>query len=171
MKKKLVVLSVDSLFDEDMEFLKTLPNFKKILDQGCYAEGGMRSVYPSFTYPAHASIITGTWPEFHGIYHNEKLDVGNPSPDWYWYHKDLKVDTILDVAHRQGLTTACVGWPCMGADPNVDWLVAEIWPENDKVDPRPILKTGCSENMFEAGGVMERHWHKLKKPPSPLWIR
>lgn len=102
MKKKLVVLSVDSLFDEDMEFLKTLPNFKKILDQGCYAEGGMRSVYPSFTYPAHASIITGTWPEFHGIYHNEKLDVGNPSPDWYWYHKDLKVDTILDVAHRQG---------------------------------------------------------------------
>ena len=32
MKKKLVVLSVDSLFDEDMEFLKTLPNFKKILD-------------------------------------------------------------------------------------------------------------------------------------------
>ena len=57
MKKKLVVLSVDSLFDEDMEFLKTLPNFKKILDQGCYAEGGMRSVYPSFTYPAHASII------------------------------------------------------------------------------------------------------------------
>ena len=49
MKKKLVVLSVDSLFDEDMEFLKTLPNFKKILDQGCYAEGGMRSVYPAFT--------------------------------------------------------------------------------------------------------------------------
>ena len=44
MKKKLVVLSVDSLFDEDMEFLKTLPNFKKILDQGCYAEGGMRSL-------------------------------------------------------------------------------------------------------------------------------
>ena len=168
MKKKLVVLSVDSLFDEDMEFLKTLPNFKKILDQGCYAEGGMRSVYPSFTYPAHASIITGTWPEFHGIYHNEKLDVGNPSPDWYWYHKDLKVDTILDVAHRQGLTTACVGWPCMGADPNVDWLVAEIWPENDKVDPRPILKTGCSENMFEAGGVMERHWHKLRKNTQPF---
>ncbi len=95
--------------------------------------------------------------------------MGNPSPDWYWYHKDLKVDTIwMWLTGR--LTTACVGWPCMGADPNVDWLVAEIWPENDKVDPRPILKTGCSENMFEAG-VMERHWHKLRKPPSPLWIR
>ncbi|MDO4438930.1 MAG: ectonucleotide pyrophosphatase/phosphodiesterase [Eubacteriales bacterium] len=168
MNKKLIVLSVDSLFDEDMEYLKTLPNFKKILDRGVYAEGGMRSVYPSFTYPAHASIITGTWPEYHGIYHNEKLDVGNPAPDWFWYHKDLKVPTILDLAHRNGLTTACIGWPCMGADPEIDWLVPEIWPENDKVDPRPILKTACSENMFGEGGVMERHWHKLRKTTQPF---
>lgn len=168
MDKKLIVLSIDSLFDEDMELLWTLPNFKKILDKGSYAKGGMRSVYPSFTYPAHASIITGTWPQYHGIYHNERLDPGNPAPDWYWYHKDLKVETLLDAAHREGLTTACVGWPCMGADPNVDWLVAEIWPENDKVDPRPILKTGCSANMFEPGGVMERHWHKLRKTTQPF---
>ena len=56
MKKKLVVLSVDSLFDEDMEFLKTLPNFKKILDQGCYAEGGMRSVYPLSREPGRSSM-------------------------------------------------------------------------------------------------------------------
>ena len=53
MRKKLIVLSIDSLFDEDMELLKTLPNFKKILEQGSYVKGGMRSVYPSFTYPAH----------------------------------------------------------------------------------------------------------------------
>ena len=75
MRKKLIVLSIDSLFDEDMELLKTLPNFKKILEQGSYVKGGMRSVYPSFTYPAHASIITGTWPMYHGIFHNE---------NWMW---------------------------------------------------------------------------------------
>ena len=28
---KLIVLSIDSLFDEDMDFLRTLPNFKKLL--------------------------------------------------------------------------------------------------------------------------------------------
>ncbi len=168
MKKKLIVLSIDSLFDEDMDLLKTLPNFKKLFEKGSYVQGGMRSVYPSFTYPAHASIITGTWPEFHGIYHNEQLDVGNPSPEWFWYHKSLKVDTILDVAHRNGFTTACVGWPCMGADPNVDWLVGEIWPENDKVDPRPILNSASSANMLEPGGVLERHWHKLRKTTQPF---
>ncbi len=168
MQKKLIVLSVDSLFDEDMELLKTLPNFGKLLKDGSYVEGGMRSVYPSLTYPAHASMITGTWPEDHGIFNNEHLDPGNPAPDWYWFHKDLKVDTILDVAHRQGLTTACVGWPCMGADSNVDYLVSEIWPENDKVDPRPILNSASSPNMLEPGGVLERHWHKLRKTTQPF---
>ena len=49
---KLVVLSIDSLFDEDMEFLKTLPNFKKLFAKASYSGAGMRSVYPSFTYPA-----------------------------------------------------------------------------------------------------------------------
>ena len=105
---KLVVLSIDSLFDEDMEFLKTLPNFKKLFEKASYSSAGMRSVYPSFTYPAHASIITGTTPDRHGIFHNEKLDVGNPSPDWYWYYRDLKVETCLDAAKRAGLTTASV---------------------------------------------------------------
>lgn len=168
MAKKLIVLSVDSLFDEDMEFLKTLPNFGKLLKHGSYVEGGMRSVYPSLTYPAHASIITGTWPEDHGIFNNEHLDPGNPAPDWYWFHKDLKVETLLDVAHRHGLSTACVGWPCMGADPNVDYLVAEIWPENDKVDPRPILNSASSANMLAPGGALERHWHKLRKTTQPF---
>lgn len=168
MKKKLVVLSVDSLFDEDMALMKTLPNFQKLFERGSYVEGGMRSIYPSLTYPAHASMITGTYPEKHGIFHNEKPDVGNPSPDWFWYYQDLKADTILDVAHREGYTTASVGWPCMGANPNVDWLTAEIWPENDKVDPRPILKTACSANMLEPGGVLERHWHKLRKTKQPF---
>jgi len=56
----------------------------------------------------------------------------------------------------------------MGADPNIDWLVAEIWPENDKADPRPILTKASSMNMFESGGVMERHWHKLRKTTQPF---
>ena len=34
---KLVVLSIDSLFDEDMPFLKTLPNFKKVFEKGSYS--------------------------------------------------------------------------------------------------------------------------------------
>lgn len=51
----------------------------------------------------------------------------------------------------RGLRLRAWAGPVWEQIPMLDWLVAEIWPENDKVDPRPILKTGCSENMFEAG--------------------
>lgn len=164
---KLVVLSIDSLFDEDMPFLKTLPNFKKVFEKGSYSRAGMRSVYPSFTYPAHASIITGTTPDHHGIFHNEKLDVGNPSPEWYWYHRDLKVETCLDAAKCAGLTTASIGWPCMGACPNVDYLVPEIWPQSTEDDPYSIFKSAAS-NDPETWEVIERHLHKLRKTKQPF---
>lgn len=178
---KLIVLSVDSLFDEDMSFLKTLPNFGKLLSRAAYSRSGMRSIYPSFTYPAHASIITGTYPERHGIYHNEKLDVGNPSPDWFWYHRDLKVETCIDAAKRAGLTTAVIGWPCMGGCPTADYLVPEIWckKENEEPhaaadtwsrrgseDPRQVFLEEASRNIME-DGIFDRHCHKLRRTKQP----
>lgn len=164
---KLIVLSIDSLFDEDMDFLRTLPNFKKLMEKAAYSKDGMRSVYPSFTYPAHASIITGTTPDRHGIYHNEKLDVGNPAPEWFWYHKDLKVETCLDAAKRAGLTTASVGWPCMCACPNVDYLVPEIWPRGWEDDPRPIFETAASTDEA-TWKIINRHLHKLRRTKQPF---
>lgn len=168
MKKRLIVLSVDSLFDGDMELLRTLPNFGRLLRRGCFVQGGMRSVYPSATYPAHASLITGTWPDRHGIYHNQPLDAGNPDPDWFWYRRDLKGETLLDAAHRAGYTTACVSWPCMGGDPSVDWLVPEIWPRDPEEDPTPVFRTAGSANLLEPGGVLERHLHKLRGTKKPF---
>lgn len=167
MAKKLIVLSVDSLFDEDVSFLKTLPNFGKLFGRGSYVEGGMRCIYPTFTYPAHASIITGTYPEFHGIYHNELLDVGNPSPEWFWHHKNLKVETVIDVAKHAGYTTASIGWPVMGGCPNADYLVAEIWPETAEIDPHAIFASTCSSNIMN-DGIFERHFHKLRKTKQPF---
>ena len=167
MPKKLIVLSVDSLFDEDIPLLKTLPNFGKLFEKGSYVDGGMRCIYPTFTYPAHASIITGTYPEYHGIYHNEKLDIGNLSPEWYWYHKDLKVETVIDVAKKAGYSTSAIGWPVMGGCPNADYLVAEIWPESEEVDPHKIFAGSCSKNIME-DGIFERHYHKLRKTRQPF---
>lgn len=165
---KLIVFSVDSLFDEDMDFLRTLPNFGKLMKKAAYSKDGMRSVYPSFTYPAHASIITGTYPEDHGIFHNEKLDVGNPSPDWFWFHDALKTETCIDAAKRAGLTTSVVGWPVMGACPNADWLIPEIWPKENTIEAhREALAPAASESVI-AGGILERHLHKLRRTKQPF---
>jgi predicted AlkP superfamily pyrophosphatase or phosphodiesterase len=164
MKNKLIVLSIDSLFDEDMAFLKTLPNFGKLLKKASYVEGGMRSVYPTLTYPVHASIITGTWPQVHGIYHNEKQDPGNPKADWYWHYKDLKTETLLDVAKRSGFSTSVVGWPVMAACPNVDYLVPEIWSFNESEDIYSLFAKNSSANVMD---IITRHCHKIRGMHQP----
>ena len=167
MKNKLIVLSIDSLFDEDMAFFKTLPNFGKLLKKASYTEGGMRSIYPTLTYPVHTSIITGASPQKHGIFQNEVLDPGNPKPDWYWYYRDIKADTLLDVAKRAGLSTSAVGWPVMGGCPNVDYLVPEIWSFNESEDIHPLFAKNSSANIM--GDIFERHYHKLRTTHQPFF--
>ena len=46
--KKLIVISADALVAEDMEYLETLPNFKKYLAGGVGVRK-VHSVYPTIT--------------------------------------------------------------------------------------------------------------------------
>ena len=166
MKKRVLLFSIDSLFDSDIPFCLTLPNFGKLFKNGGRCVGGMRTIYPSFTYPVHASIITGTYPEVHGIFHNERLMINDPAPEWYWYYKDLKVETLIDCAKRAGYTTASIGWPVMAACPSADYCVPEIWARNETVDPKAIVVDNSSANIRD--NIIERHFHKLRKTKQPF---
>ena len=75
MKKKLFVISVDSLFFEDLQWFKDCPNLRELYERGSVVQK-MKSTYPAMTYAAHATMMTGCYPEKHGIYHNEKVEVG-----------------------------------------------------------------------------------------------
>ena len=46
--KKLIVFSADAMVSEDVEYLKTLPNYKKYLAGGCEIKK-VESVYPTIT--------------------------------------------------------------------------------------------------------------------------
>jgi predicted AlkP superfamily pyrophosphatase or phosphodiesterase len=72
---KLVVFSADSLVGEDLGYLKTLPNFKKYLSGGAEIKS-VRTIYPTLTYPAHATISSGAYPDTHGVVSNYKLRPG-----------------------------------------------------------------------------------------------
>lgn len=69
-----IVISIDSLFTKDIEYIKELPNFKKILD-GASIVKNINCVYPTLTYPCHTSIVTGVCPDKHKVSHNEKLQL------------------------------------------------------------------------------------------------
>ena len=64
--KKLIVISADALVAEDVEYLETLPNFKKYLAGGVGVRK-VHSVYPTITYPCHTTMITGVYPDTHKV--------------------------------------------------------------------------------------------------------
>ena len=79
---KLLVFCLDALCTLDLEYMKTLPNFKMMFEKGSMVKH-VETVYPSFTYPCHVSILTGVTCGKHGVPHNEILDLENPNAPWY----------------------------------------------------------------------------------------
>lgn len=108
--KYVIVISFDAVSEEDLEFLSKQPNFSKLIKNGALIKN-VESVYPSLTYPSHATIVTGKYPKNHGVINNTVLDFKNDNPDWYWYRKYIKGDTIFDLAEKSGMKTCSILWP------------------------------------------------------------
>lgn len=108
--KYVIVISFDAVSEEDLEFLSKQPNFSKLIKNGALIKN-VESVYPSLTYPAHVTIVTGKYPKNHGVINNTVLDFKNDNPDWYWYRKYIKGDTIFDLAEKSGIKTCSILWP------------------------------------------------------------
>lgn len=108
--KYVIVISFDAVSEEDLEFLSKQPNFSKLIKNWALIKN-VESVYPSLTYPAHATIVTGKYPKNHGVINNTVLDFKNDNPDWYWYRKYIKGDTIFDLAEKSGMKTCSILWP------------------------------------------------------------
>ena len=62
----MIVISLDAVGTEDLPLLKSLPNFGRFWREAAVCER-VKSVYPSLTYPAHTTIVTGKYPSGHGI--------------------------------------------------------------------------------------------------------
>ena len=69
MKEKTIVFSMDAMVGADIAYLKTKPNFSRLFKDRCEI-GKVCTIYPSITYPAHMSIMTGCRPGKHGVITN-----------------------------------------------------------------------------------------------------
>ena len=122
----LIVISFDCLSALDFPLLKTLPHFRTILEDGAYVEK-VETIYPSVTYPCHTTIVTGNYPNRHGIINNTLLQPGRTSPDWNWFRSSINGTTLYDEAKQANLTTAALLWPVTGKA-NIDYNLPEIFP-------------------------------------------
>lgn len=114
-----------------------IPNLRALRGKGAYAVGA-ESVYPSLTYPAHTTIVTGMLPADHGITTNRVFDEqsGEQTPAWHWFANEIKTETIWGAAKRAGLVTAAVGYP-VTAGAAIDFNLPEIFnaPGSDAEPP------------------------------------
>ena len=84
---------------------------------GVWAPEGMFPSYPSLTFPNHFSIVTGLYPEHHGLVANSFYDetkqaryaIADPKAvtDGSWYSGV----PLWSLAESQGMRTACLFWP------------------------------------------------------------
>lgn len=123
--KHLIVISFDCLSSLDFSYLQELPHFQELLQDGAYCKN-VETIYPSVTYPCHASIVTGNFPNRHGVINNTRIQPGRHSPDWYWQRHYIKGTTIYDEAKAAGMTTAALLWPVTGKA-NIDYNMPEIF--------------------------------------------
>ncbi len=84
---------------------------------GVWAPEGMLPSYPSLTFPNHFTIVTGLYPEHHGLVANGFYD---PAKEARYAISDPKAVTdgswysgvpLWSLAESQGMRTACLFWP------------------------------------------------------------
>lgn len=126
-KQRMIILSLDAVGAADMSYLMESEVFRELRGKGLYCEN-VSSVYPSLTYPAHTSIVTGRWPKNHGVVNNtlvqsERLN----SPDWMWQRCYVKGTTLYDEVLKQGKTVASICWP-VTAKSDITYCMPEVLP-------------------------------------------
>ena len=142
---RVVMISIDGLRPEvylDPAALDLhMPNLEALAREGVRAQR-MIPVFPSVTYPAHTTLVTGTRPAEHGSVTNF---VSGQS--WYLNASDIHSPTLWQAARAAGKKTAIVTWPATyGAQ--VDTLV----PENlafGAPDVRKLLRDGATPGLFD----------------------
>ncbi|XP_053394488.1 uncharacterized protein LOC123525750 isoform X2 [Mercenaria mercenaria] len=141
--KPLLLISLDG-FRADYLGRHLTPTVERLAKCGVHTPY-MRSVYPTVTFPNHYTIVTGLYPESHGIVSNNMYDEDidqifslsaktGKDPRWW------KGEPIWITAMKQGLKTATYFWP--GSDVNISGMYPDFWKLYDG-------KAGYSQRVYD----------------------
>lgn len=182
-RPSVLLISVDALkpdyvFEQEKTGVK-LPNITKyFVENGKTAREGMESVFPTFTYPCHQSMITGTNPAVHGIVNNGIFDPeGKHMGAWHWF-ANTRVKTLWEVAKECGYWSASVAFPTsVGA--KGDFIAPEFWWDGSELDSRFIDAVAKPQGMIlemekeigtYAGGLDLSDGGDAQRGKAAMWI-
>ena len=125
-KPPLILISIDG-FRADYLERGLSPNLAALAAGGVRAER-MIPAFPSITFPNHYTLVTGLYPDHHGIVNNTFEDPKLPgvfkmsSKEEAWWDE---ATPIWVTAERQGVPTATMFWP--GSDTAIHGVRPEHW--------------------------------------------
>ena len=115
-KPYVVLVSLDG-FRYDYPAKYGAAHLQEMAKRGVTAPDGMLPSFPSLTFPNHYTLVTGLYPEHHGIVGNSFYDPARKqsysytreetSSDGSWYGGV----PLWSLAESQGMRTACLFWP------------------------------------------------------------
>lgn len=143
-KHYVVLVSLDGFrYDYPQKYAAT--HLLSLGKQGASAPQGMLPAYPSLTFPNHYTIITGLYPEHHGIVANSFYDPTrkqtyvyrnpNSNSDGSWYGGV----PLWSLAEQQGMRSACFFWPGSEAEiagyrPSYYLHFDDAYPDEKRID-------------------------------------
>lgn len=139
-----VVISLDGFPAYALENNRLpIPNLRRLMREGSYATR-MHTVNPTVTWPNHTTLVTGVPPREHGLLYNGtalhtpegtvKVDPFVPK------EKMVHGETLYDVAHRSGMTTAQMDWVAIQDAPTITWTFSEYGTPTDSLQKEMIAK-------------------------------
>ena len=114
--QRVILISLDG-FRWDFRLRFRMPNLRELVEKGVTADQVL-NVFPTNTFPNHYTLVTGLYPEHHGIMDNEMFepsfthkthavfDMGNTDSDWW-----NEAEPIWVTNQRQGHESAVCFWP------------------------------------------------------------
>ena len=158
----LILISIDGFRWDYFDKVET-PNFDRLIANGSKADG-LKTSYPSKTFPNHISIVTGNYPSNHGIISNYFYDADF---DEYFYigagstaaqdGKWIDAEPIWVTIEKQAKRAMIMFWPMsdaeiMGIRPSKYYVYNEDPTNLDRMDQilSWLLHTGNARPSFLA---------------------
>lgn len=164
----LILVSLDGFrWDYLDKFKAQTPHLNQLAAQGVHMER-LIPVFPSLTFPNHYTIVTGLYPEHHGIVNNRMYDPNfhatfnifdspGPTEGRWWGGEPIWVTAI-----KQGRLADCMFWP--GSEAAIGGIRPTEWRTFDmKTTPDEVVDTGLSwlAQTNERPSLLTLYFHEV----------
>lgn len=165
MGKKLVALSIDCLHGYDFERgERYMPVLSRLMRAGTTVDK-VRSIYPTITYAAHSTMMTGCLPKKTRVIANELLEPGARYPSWHWWERDNCATPLYRLAQAEGFRVGMAHWP-VSAGAQVSVNMAEIWPATPMEEcGETYVKAGCNPRREREIFERYKYYHSYRYHP------